>query len=189
MGWVAGAACAALWAAPAPPRHTGNHTPAPVTPPSPPMTLPQDVPRGGNIQGTPWDLDETLVCTQEGFPMLEGEDFQVTIFPAPEKGEMLVLMIGELPLFDREGILYTKHFPGELNNDNISEEEVLDTFLNGKKYQSSFGDAIVYKAIPGQPKNGVTIVVSKSERKAITAWRGDEKRSWRCGWPYMTWYP
>ena len=79
-------------AAPAPPRHTGNHTPAPVTPPSSPHPAPQDVPRGGNIQGTPWELDESLVCTQEGFPMPEAEDFKVTIFPAPEKGEVPVLM-------------------------------------------------------------------------------------------------
>ncbi|NOK69032.1 MAG: hypothetical protein GFH25_541200n212, partial [Chloroflexi bacterium AL-N10] len=73
-------------AAPAPPRHTGNHTPAPVTPPSPPHPVTQDVPRGGNIQGTPWEMDDSLVCTQEGFPMPEADDFKVTIFPAPQEG-------------------------------------------------------------------------------------------------------
>ena len=80
-------------AAPAPPRHTGNHTPAPVTPPSSPHTAPQDVPRGGNIQGTPWEMDESLVC--EAFPLPEADDFKVTIFPAPQEGEVPVLLAQE----------------------------------------------------------------------------------------------
>ncbi|NJO83980.1 MAG: hypothetical protein HC828_15115, partial [Blastochloris sp.] len=83
-------------AAPTPPRHTGNHTPAPVTPPSPPHPVTQDVPRGGNIQGTPWELDESLVCTQEGFPMPEAEDFKVTTFPAPQESEPLIFLTEEL---------------------------------------------------------------------------------------------
>jgi len=111
--------------------------------------------------------------------------------PGEQVDEPLVWMAGQLPLFDQEGITYTDHFPDELRKDEpiISEEEALDAFLNGKKYTSTIGDAIVYKPVKGQPTNGITIVVDKSEKKVVTAWRGDEKRSWRRGWPHMTWYP
>jgi len=103
--------------------------------------------------------------------------------------EPLVWMAGQLPLFDQEGITYTYHFPNELLKDNISEEEALDAFLNGKKYTSTIGDAIVYKPVKGQPSKGITIVVDKSEKKVVTAWRGDEKRTWKRRWPHMMWYP
>ncbi|MCG8352585.1 MAG: DUF4258 domain-containing protein, partial [Chloroflexales bacterium] len=96
---------------------------------------------------------------------------------------------GQLPLFDKAGIEYSKHFPDELKADNISEQEALDAFYNGTKYTSKVGDAIVYKPVKGQPNNGVTLVVDKSRKKAVTVWRGDAKRSWKRGWPHMLWYP
>lgn len=109
--------------------------------------------------------------------------------PGEQVAEPLVWLARQLPLFDQEGIKYTEHFSDELLEDEISEEEALDAFLNGKKYTSAIGDALIYKPVKGQPTKGITIVVDKSEKKVVTAWRGDEKRTWWRGWPHMTWYP